>query len=248
MTIEKRELILDRIKSSIGTHGYHVTIVQGGPSPRFAYTIGLYEKFGFELAFAGGSFFTFDEMRGVVNEFARRIASGESSESSSLEVDGLGSFLLREIESSWGRRMLLGALDFYGLEYIKAFQISPDSAHWTIDIPNMTESWNPAAQPIWRWLDDAWGFPVSSKSVAITNLDALKGHPITEVMRWEEREWEMFAGAGPDVDQRDIRTVPLGTMLGHDRTLECIANLSIGSGIWRDGSGVEWHPWRKREG
>lgn len=248
MINEKRELILDRIKLSISRHGYHVTIVQGGPSPRFAYTIGLHEKFGFELVFAGGSFFAFDEMLGVVKEFARRIRSGESSESSSLEVDRLGSFSLQEIELSWGKRILLGALDFYGLENIKAFQISPDSGHWTIDIPNMRDSWNPAEQPIWRWLDNAWGFPVSSKSVAITNLDALKGQPITEVMRWEEREWEMFAGAGPDVGESDIRKVPLGTMFGHDHTLECITNLDIGSGIWRDERGLEWHPWRKREG
>jgi hypothetical protein len=44
--------------------------------------------------------------------------------------------------------MLLGALDYYDLKRIKAFQIRPDREHWTIDIPNMNEPWNPTVQPI----------------------------------------------------------------------------------------------------
>jgi hypothetical protein len=248
MNSEKRQAVLGKIKSSVSTQGYHVTVVQGGPDPRFAYTIGLHEKVGFELVFAGGSFFTFDEVLAVVKDFARRITSGEWSESSSLDFGGLGRMSLQEVELSWGHRMLLGALDYYGLKQIKAFQISPDSEHWTIDVPNMKESWSPDSQPTWKWLEATWDFPVSPKSKAITNLDALRGHPITELTRWEAGEWELFAGAGPDVDESDLRIVPLGTMLGHDATLECIVNLEIGFGLWREGAGLEWHPWGNRKG
>jgi hypothetical protein len=138
-------------------------------------------------------------------------------------------------------------VDYYGLKQIKAFQIRPDQKHWTIDVPNMREPWSPIGQPIWKWLEAEWEFPVPSTSKAITNLDALRGHPITEVMRWEEGEWELFAGAGPDVDKNDMRIVPLGTMLGYDSTLECIVNLEVGSGIWRDERGDAWHPWGSRE-
>lgn len=247
MMYDNREQFLQRVKSHISTHGYHVTVVQGGPSPRFAYTVGLYEKVGAELAFPGGAFFALEEMLSVVEEFARRIVSGGVPESVSLEVAGLGEFSLQEIDPSWGPKMLLGALDFYGLEQINTYQINPDSAHWTVDIPNMRAPWDPAAQPVWRWLDAAWDLPVSPKSVAITNLDALKGRPITEAMRWEEREWEMFAGAGPDVDEGDVRRVPLGVMLGHDPTLGCVANLEIGSGVWRDDRDLRWHPWNNRD-
>jgi hypothetical protein len=247
MTIDKRQLILGKITSSISKCGYHVTVVQGGPDPRFAYTIGLHEKVGFEVVFAGGAAFTFDEVLRVFQEVARLITSGENSESLSLEIDGLGSMSLLEIERSWGHRMLLGALDYYGLKQIKAFQISPDREHWTIDIPNMKEPWSPSAQPIWKWLEAEWGFPVSPKSKAITNLDALRGHPITEVTRWEENEWELFAGAGPDVNESDIRIVPLGTLLGNDATLECCVNLEIGLGLWREDKGLEWHAWGNRK-
>ena len=67
MTNEKRLGVLDKIKSSINTHGYHVRIVEGGPLPRFAYTIGLYEKSEFEIVFAGGAFFTFDWSVEILN-------------------------------------------------------------------------------------------------------------------------------------------------------------------------------------
>jgi hypothetical protein len=110
----------------------------------------------------------------------------------------------------------------------------------------MREAWNPIIQPIWKWLEIAWEFPVSPKSEAVTNLDALRGGTVTEVMRWEATNWELFSGAGPDVEKSDIRKVPLGILLGHDATLECIVNLEIGRGVWREGKDHEWHSWGKR--
>lgn len=246
MTSEKRLGILDKIKSSINAHGYHVRIVEGGPLPRFTYTIGLYERFGFEVVFAG-AFFTLDEMLAIVKELAQQLVSGASS-GSPLEVNGLGSFSLQDVEESWAQRVLLGALDYYGLKQIKSFQIVPDKDHSTIDIPKMRDLWNPTIQPIWRWLETAWEFPVSPKSVAVTNLDALRGNTVTEVMRWETTNWELFAGAGPDVEKSDIRIVPLGTMLGQDATLECVVDLEVGLGLWREKKDLEWHSWGKGEG
>lgn len=244
MTSVKRQTILDNIKSNIDMHGYHVRVVEGGPLPRFAYTIGLYHKCGFEVVFAGGAFFKFDEMLEIVNEFARLILAGASL--SSRDVGGFGHFSLQQVDESWGQKILLGALDYYGLKQIKSSQIMPDGEHLTIDTPNMWDSWNPTMQPIWKWLDAAWEFPVSSKSVAVTNLDALRGHPVTEAMRWEANQWELFAGAGPDVKPNEIRTVPIGIMLGHDATLEPVVNLETGFGLWREGKDQAWHAWGKQ--
>ena len=240
----KRQAILERIKSSIDTHGYHVRVVEGGPLPRFAYTIGLHGSLGFEVVIAGGAFFKFDEMLQVVNEIARVLLAG--AKLSSFEVGGLGQFSLHEVDESWGQRLLLAALDYYGIKHVTAFQIIPDKQHLTIDTPDMSESWTSASQPIWRWLDATWAFPVSSKSVAITNLDALRGRSVTEVMRWEANQWELFAGAGPDVEQTDIRTVPIGVLIGYDPSLDCVVNLDIGSGLWRENKDHAWHVWGKR--
>ena len=70
----------------------------------------------------------------------------------------------------------------------------------------------------------------------------MRGGRITEAVRWEETEWELFAGAGPDVVEKDVRIVPLGVLLGVDPTLEEATYLDIGKGLWRD-SDSEWVTW-----
>jgi hypothetical protein len=44
----------------------------------------------------------------VVKDFARRIISGENLDSSLLEVNGLGSMSIQEVDSSWVNRLLAG--------------------------------------------------------------------------------------------------------------------------------------------
>ena len=41
-----------------------------------------------------------------------------------------------------------------------------------------------------------------------------------------------------------IRVVPLGTLIGADRSLEPVVNLPLSGGFWRDAVS-EWHPWEK---
>jgi hypothetical protein len=137
---------------------------------------------------------------------------------------------------------MLGALDFYQVKDIQAFQIVPDEAHWTIEVPDLTEPWSPPTAGAWLWLHEERTYPIPSKSVGLSYLDALRGERITEVVRWEEDEWELFAGAGPDVAEEERRVVPLGILLASDDSLIPIVNLPIGSGLWRDAVS-EWHPW-----
>jgi hypothetical protein len=63
-------------------------------------------------------------------------------------------------------------------------------------------------------------------------------------VRWDEENWELFAGAGPDVSKDELRVVPLGTLVAADPSLVAVINLEVGAGLWRDDiSG--WHPWAK---
>ncbi len=139
--------------------------------------------------------------------------------------------------------MMLGVFDYYNTENINAYQIIPDSDHHTLDIPKMSNKFNVLSEPVWQWLVNKWDYAVPENSIAITNIDALKGATITEVARWEDNEWEMFAGAGPDVQKEDIRVISLGTMLGIDRTLFRVLGLAIGEGLWRDTVDSEWNNW-----
>jgi hypothetical protein len=53
-----RAKALEQIKHNIEKSGFHVYIVMGaGPTPRFAYTIGLRESLGAELVLAGGLYY-----------------------------------------------------------------------------------------------------------------------------------------------------------------------------------------------
>ena len=78
-------------------------------------------------------------------------------------------------------------------------------------------------------------------------LKALQGEPITELMRWEKDEWEMFAGPGPEVQKEDTRVVSLGTILGIDNTLLPAVDLETGKGLWRTDRDSEWQNWEQSD-
>lgn len=68
MTNEYRLSILAKIKSSIASEGYHLCFVDGGPLPRFAYTIGLYPQHSFELVFGGGTIYNLADVKQIFTE------------------------------------------------------------------------------------------------------------------------------------------------------------------------------------
>jgi hypothetical protein len=138
-------------------------------------------------------------------------------------------------------------LDFYQTNALAAVQIVPDEDHWTIDIPDLSKPWSLASEPAWQWLFEPWKYGLSPQAIAVTNLRALRGEPITEAARWETNQWELFAGAGPDVHEEAIRLVPLGMLLGADESLGPVASLAVGSALWRD-PGSEWRDWPKNPG
>jgi hypothetical protein len=240
MTDDAREAWLELIRAHIATYGHHITLVSGGPLPRFAYTIGLSPSVGFELVLAGAASLSAAEVRRTINDVAAQVVASDGRPRAEYEVEGLGPISLLDVDGSWIGALLLGARDFYGSR-VRAMQIRPDSPHRTVDVPDLSRSWDPNAEPVWRWLDEPWDYPVPPKSMAATNLAALRGATVTEVVRWEEDYWEMFAG--PDVTSAAARVVPLGILLGADPLLEIVTALEIGRGVWRDPDEPGWHAW-----
>jgi hypothetical protein len=238
----QRKLALADIRENIARSGLHIYLVSGGATPRFAYTIGLSESIGAELILAGAIFYMKDDVRKIVNGIAAQLKADRGREV--FEITELGSFVLRRASSSWAAEFMLGAFDYYQKREIPALQIVPDTAHWTIDVPDMAAPWSATREPIWRWQREAWTYPVSKEATATTNLAALHGERVTEAVRWEEDNWELFAGAGPDVSKDELRIVPLGTLLAADPSLVAVINLEVGAGLWRDDIS-EWHPWAR---
>jgi hypothetical protein len=239
----QRSDLLARISLNIAQTGYHVTLVTGGALPRFAYTVGCTATLGAEFIFAGGEFYTKDQVSEIIAA-TRSLATKQSDWAKLItRLNSLGSFSLIKADTSWADLLVLGAFDYYDRTDLDVWQIVPDQAHRTLDVPAMDQAFEAAAQPIWQWLTRKWEYPIPSTSMAITNLQVLAGAKATEVMRWEEAEWEIFAGAGPDIPKTEMRIVPLGMLLGIDASLDVAVHLAIGQGLWRDAVTLDWNTW-----
>jgi hypothetical protein len=245
MTASARLQMRELIRRNIEGRGLHIYCVAGGSIPRTAYTIGVSEVTGHEFVLAGAATFSNDQAGRLLNFIGLRSRERKLDVDENLNVPDIGHVAFRACDQSWTRAIMLGVYDYYSVDQITAYQVVPDEEHWTLDIPNMLIPWSASQAPAWRWLHETWTFDVPSDSLATTNLAALKGSPITEVARWETKQWEMFAGAGPDVRAEDVRTVSLGTLFGIDASLVSATTLQIGQGIWRAGPTDPWHYWGK---
>lgn|GEM_PF-468973 len=245
---ERRERFLQQMRSNIEKHGCHIYNVLGGESPRYAYTVGLLERLGFEVVLAGLVTMSTSTTASLLNRVARLLEK-QRPEEITLTVEGFGEFTLLETDSSWNERMLLGCYDYYQTDKVRAWQLVPvgEEAR-TIDVPAMAKPYSPAQQPVWQWLDGGWPHSLPPDIQVVTNLDALLGYAVSELMRWEEREWEMFSGPGPDVPEDQMHVVPLATLLAFDSSLLPALEVPIGSGLFREFEEElpgPWQPWEQ---
>lgn len=237
---------LRTIRFNIMNHGYHLYIVSGGVTPRYAYTVGLAESgVGAEIILAGAVGYLARDVEAIVQKVAD-LERGGVAPGKLIDLGNLGGFRLQEVSRAWIEALALGALEYYNQRPFKMFQLLPDSHHTTVDVPDMSRKLNESEGTAWQWLWMPWNHSVPSSATATTNLDALRGAPITEAARWENDEWELFAGSGPDVDSADIRVVPIGTLLAHAPTLEAVLGLAVGKATWRDEE-MNWHQWGEGE-
>ncbi|HEY9047364.1 MAG TPA: DUF4262 domain-containing protein [Ohtaekwangia sp.] len=241
--MSEREDLLRRIKANILKNGYHVTLVTSKELPRFAYTIGCTEILGFELIFAGGEYYSKDDISRIIDQHVRELQKGVDWKTLLLTVNSLGYFSLTVADKSWSELLALGVFDYYNRDDIQILQILPDKDHFTLDTPDMSRKFEVDLQPVWCWLVKEWDYPVPRNSTAVTNLKVLFGEKATEVMRWEVDEWEIFCGAGPEVQKEDMRALPLAILIGIDKTLEPALFLQIDKGIWRDSVDLIWNDW-----
>ena len=234
---------LRKIQANIAAYGYHVTVITGGALPRYAYTIGGKDLVGAEFVFAGGEAYSQAQVGEILQAFLSRVTQVPDWQQTALVVGSLGHFSVVKADASWSQRLLLGAFEYYHPAAIPVWQIVPASPHRTLDIPDMSTAFDVAAQPVWQWLARTWDYPIPEESMAITHLPVLFGEPAREVMRWEQEEWEIFAGPGPEIPKAEMRIVPLALLLGLDAALDQAVHLPIGQGLWREEGEQEWHTW-----
>lgn len=239
----QRSAFLQRIRANIASAGYHVTVVTGGALPRYAYTIGCTATIGAEFVLAGGELYSTAQVGEILDAVVSRATHAPDGLPASVRVGALGRFSLVKADASWSTRLLLGAFDYYPHAGFAVWQVVPDGPHRTLDVPEMARAFEAQAQPVWQWVERAWEYPIPRGSMALTNLPVLFGEKVTEAMRWETDDWELFSGAGPEVPEADRRMVPLGVLIGLDKALERVIYLPVGQGIWREREELEWKDW-----
>lgn len=220
------------IKDNIKNHGYHIYTVKFAPYPRYIYTIGLSKELGHEFILAGGYFYSINEAVALLKE---RINAFKLNPNDSLD--------LYNVHHSWSNELMLGAIEHDS--NMKAYQFRPPSLNGFIDVPNMELPLKSSEEPSWKWLIEKWPFQISDKLEAVTNISALKGKALTEACRWDDDEWEIFNGSGPDTPKEDLRIVSLGFLLGHDESLAQIIE-NNDCPFWFRESGMQpWFKWEK---
>ncbi len=249
MTNDTQPYMHKVIRRNIINHGHHMTSVLGGESPGYLYTIGLKERVGGELVIAGLSNLGIPLAGHLANEFSARLRDGEAADKIVYEVETVGSFKLTPAHTSWTGRLMLGVKDFYKTKKVVAWQIVPSNQKPHIDTPDLSQPFDVQREPVWQWLDGGWPYRVSPDSAVATDVPALQGRPIIQLIRHSEEEWEMLAEPRPNLTVEDIRVISLATMVGHDPSLAGALNIKIGMGLYRNtdkkgspGPWLTWHP------
>lgn len=237
----ERESLLSEIAKNIKEFGHHVHMVQPGPLPRFAYTIGLRDHARFELVLAGAARYSVSEALIVVNAIASRLKMQPRDRC--FEMGALGTFDLRLATDEWSRLVALGAADYYDADQVVLQQIVPSGTWRTLDVPDMGSPIDSVVNSPWRWLKHDWDYSVPAKSMVAVDTAVLCGAYAMECVRWETDYWEAFSKSVELIDRADVRLVPVGTLIGLDPTTSEILDLSVGKGLWRTAAGLVWQPW-----
>ncbi|MFO0454879.1 MAG: hypothetical protein ACK5Z0_02625 [Planctomycetota bacterium] len=231
------------IKENINKHGFHIYLINGPFLPRYIYTVGLSLKTGFELVFAGGYYFTNQEAAVIVDTLAKKTLANANAKPTLENLPQFGDFSLAQVHQSWVNNFLNAIPDYFNGREVPCLQITPEQSRSTIDIPRMAVPFSATEQPLWQWMEKQWPYNTSGDAIAVTDLRALKGEKIKEAMRWEENQWELFASPGDQLNQDEVRIVPLAVLLGFDHSLEIVTSLEVGKGYWRDEKDMIWNRW-----
>ena len=241
-SLPDRASALRLIERNIATHGWHLYAVLGGPIPRFSYTIGLLEKTGFELVFAGGYFYSFDDIPRIVNGCGDALLRGAALEFESESVPGTFTFTLGNVRAEWSKALLLGANDWYG-HTVHARQIIPEAPYLTRDVPDMSLPASHEKNAVWVSLfcENQNDMPEDTK--VLTDLGFLRGAPATHVIKYEEGQWDCYSQDPRDMDDDAFRTVPLGVVLALEPSLRRLCEgMADKSALARDAAG-HWRAW-----
>ncbi|TAH21355.1 MAG: hypothetical protein EAZ08_03270 [Cytophagales bacterium] len=192
--------------------------------------------------FAGGMNYYYKEVASIIYQITENFKNTNSIDSI-FEIES-GIFSILKVHESWSKLMALGVYDYFNKTDINIFQILPNATNLSLDIPDMSLDYDLVRNSVWQYLKHEWQYSLPEDSKITTNTDALFGKKIKEIARWEINEWEGFTENGNQVDENNMRVLPLSVILSIDTSMMDVIDLGVGKGIWRDESSnwtwIEW--------
>ena len=208
--------------------------------PTYSYTLGLLPQYGFEVLLPGQMTLLQPQRSAILNAFYNEMA--QHGFINAFDCDGI-EYQLKRVHPTWSSLLMIGVQDYFGIQDFESFCIVPLETGATIDLPNVTITYRNTHAGCWRWLTDPWTYTIPRESTVTTNISALHGESILELVRVDTDEWEAFSVPSPNLDVGDVRVIPIGVLLASDKTLMSATELMVDTGLYRDDGGSPWVDW-----
>lgn len=227
-----------KTRSHIEEYGCSVIMIEASDyNPSFAYSIGLWEKFGHPEIISFGLSIT--TLHGIINDVAEIVKSGRKIETEANydEIFGNGEARFIHVLPGYLKNYFGYALDFYNLPEFPALQLIWTDRHgkfpWESDFE---EKFKFRQHLLDRNLDFKFR---EEKNLAIftTRQWLEENKPILKVVHDHDSDWQFLTG---DQFPEDIRLVALEEVIKRDATLNEIFNLEYGEFAERSFIGDNW--------
>ena len=215
-----------------------IAIVGGTEVPRIVLGIGL-TGLPFDLVCPGFAGFDGDFVARLVA--AAAFALRDDPALPTLQFDHVGQVDIRSVDQSWLELAWPESAAFHKEAARQLFPLEPSMQ--TIDLPDMSRPWKLEAGDSWLALSSGSGTGAEGITV-VTNLEAMRGEPATEVARWEDGEFQFLAVDQAAPDHFDAWVTPIGVLVDHDRSLRPLVDTPPGRSWWRADGQSPWQHWR----
>lgn len=227
------------IEENIEKYGCHLALLEADNyMPAFAYSIGLYKKFGHPEIICFG--LPTNLLSSLLNHAANLIKQGEILEPNKMYsgfLSGSDVQFLPVDKAFYGEYMGYG-----GWYYDMSFDFPALQLVW----PDKQQKfpWEEGFNPDWEFLQplldrntDFWFYEKRNLGV-YTTRQVLEGEPVLYVYHNEDGDWQFHSSANPDVN--DAKLVSLESLVKLDPTLNNIYFLQYGWNAWRNGVDDDW--------
>jgi hypothetical protein len=227
------------ILNNIEKFGCHLALLEPEDDlPGFAYSIGLYKKFGHPEIICFG--LKTEVLGAVLNHACDLIKAGEKLLPGNLYSGFLEGYDIQfvEVEKDYYQNYVGYGGWFYDMSFdFPLLQLVwPDKQH---KFP-----WEGAFNPQWKFKQPLLDRNVDFKFYEERNLDvyttkqAFQGDPILYVYHNEDGDWQFHTSASPDLS--DAMIVCLEEITKLDPTINEVFHLNLGGCAWRKGKAEMW--------